>query len=99
MNDYIEIVTVPIITTIVYWLINLLKYTTKNDERVKQFLPFIAVLLGIASGAIAYFIIPEKMLAPNIGVSMVIGGASGLSSTGFHQLIKTSKEENTEDTD
>jgi hypothetical protein len=44
--------------------------------------------MGIAVSLIAYFFIPSVLPAESILVAVVIGGASGLSATGFHQIVK-----------
>ena len=88
MEQYIEMISVPVIATIVYWLINIIKIAVKGNEIFKRFIPLIAVVLGAICGLIAYYAIPNYILADNVFVAIVIGGASGLSATGTNQIIK-----------
>ncbi|HHU24060.1 MAG: phage holin family protein [Bacilli bacterium] len=83
-----ELISIPSIATIVYWVINLLKYTFNNSEKFKRFIPLIATLLGIVFGVVCFFSLPEIIPADNVFLAIVIGGASGLSATGSHQLLK-----------
>ena len=39
-------------------------------------------------GVIAFFAIPSIIPAENVVVAIVIGGASGLTATGAHQIYK-----------
>lgn len=88
MEELMRAVSVPAIVAIVYWIVNLIKYTTKNNEKVLTFIPLISAGLGILCGLIAFFIVPNIMPAENVVVAMVYGGASGLTATGFNQIIK-----------
>ncbi len=88
MEQYIELISVPVIATIVYWLINAIKYAVKENETFKRFIPLVAVGLGSICGLIAYYAIPGYIVADNVFVAIVIGGASGLSATGTNQIIK-----------
>lgn len=88
MEDMLVGASVPAIAAIVYWLVNLIKYTTNNDERVKKFIPLISSVLGVIFGLICFFLSPNIMPTSNVVVAIVIGAASGLSATGFHQIVK-----------
>ena len=88
MEDILSAASVPAIAGIVYWLVNLIKYTTKSNEKVKRFIPLISAGLGIVFAIIAFFAVPGIVPTENIFVTIVIGGASGLSATGFNQIIK-----------
>lgn len=91
-----DFITVPIIVSIVYGGITLLKKAVNNSEKVLRFLPIIAAVTGAILGIVAYFSMPEIIPASNAFVAVLIGGASGLAATGtnqvFKQLIK--KDEN-----
>ncbi len=84
----VEVICVPIITTCVYWIINLLKYTLNNNPKFKRFIPLTALGLGIIFGGVFFFGIPELIPTDNLIVALIIGGASGLSATGANQIIK-----------
>lgn len=84
----LEIICVPIITTCVYWIINLLKYTLNNNPKFKRFIPLTAMILGVIFGVIFFYGVPDIIPTDNLVVALIIGGASGLSATGANQIIK-----------
>lgn len=98
MEQYLELISVPAIAAVVYWVINLIKHTVGANETFKRFIPLLATGLGIVCGVVCYFAIPTIIPAENILVAIVIGGASGLTATGTNQVIKqlTNKDENNE---
>lgn len=83
-----EIITIPIITAITYTVIEIIKYATDNAPILKRFIPLIACALGIACGLIAFFFVPGVMIANNVFIAIVVGGASGLAATGIYENIK-----------
>jgi len=94
MEQYLELISVPAIATIVYWVINLIK-SVVNNEKFNRFIPLIATGLGVVFGVIAFFAVPSIIPAENIFVAIIIGGASGLTATGTNQVIKQlSKDKN-----
>lgn len=92
MEELLQIASVPAIAAVVYWVVNLIKYTTKYNEKLLTFVPLISSVLGVACGVIAFFAIPDIMPTDNIFVAVVLGGASGLTATGFNQIIKQLKK-------
>ncbi len=86
--EYLELISVPVIATIVYWVINLIKYAVKNNETFKRFIPLLSALLGAILGIIAFYAVPSIIPAQNVCVAILIGGASGLTATGTNQIIK-----------
>lgn len=94
MEEILNIVSVPTIAAIVYWIVNLIKYTTKYNEKVLTFIPLIATVIGVASGIIAFFVAPEILPTQNVIVASVIGGASGMSAVGFNQIFKQIEKSN-----
>lgn len=92
MEELLQIASVPAIAAVVYWVVNLIKYTTKYNEKLLTFVPLISAILGVACGVIAFFAIPDIMPTDNIFVAVVLGGASGLTATGFNQIIKQLKK-------
>jgi|GEM_PF-66499 hypothetical protein len=92
MEEYLEMISVPAIAVIVYFFVAVIKYAVKENETFKRFIPLISAGLGVALGIVAYFAVPQIMPAENVFVAIIIGGASGLSATGAHQIFKqTSK--------
>lgn len=88
MEELLNGASIPAIAAIVYWVINLLKHVTKSNEKLLTFVPLIAAVLGIGFALIAFFFVPGVIPTENALVAVVIGGASGLSATGFNQAIK-----------
>lgn len=89
----LEIIGVPSITVVVYWIINILKYTFNNSEKFKRFIPITAAVLGIICGVISFYFVPDIMPTDNLVVAIVLGAASGLSSTGTNQIFKQLKKD------
>lgn len=95
--EYLQIISVPAIATIVYWVVNLIKYAVKENETFKRFIPLISAALGAVLGLACFYALPDIIAAPNVLVAILSGGASGLSATGCNQVIKQltkSTEEN-----
>lgn len=92
MDELLNAVSVPAIVAVVYFIAELIKYTTKSNEKVLRLLPLIAAVLGLVCGVVAFFAIPQIMPTTNIVVAGVIGAASGLTATGFNQIIKQLKK-------
>jgi hypothetical protein len=92
MDEILTGASVPVIAAAVYWLIELIKYTVGGAEKFKRFIPLLSVVLGVAVSLIAYFFIPSVIPADSVLIAVVIGGASGLSATGFHQIVKQIKK-------
>ena len=88
MEAYLELISVPAIAAVVYWVINLIKYAVGENETFKRFIPIVAAALGAVCGVICYFAIPSIVPAENLLVAIVIGGASGLTATGANQVFK-----------
>lgn len=88
MEQYLNLISVPAIAAVVYWVINIIKHAVGENEKFKKFIPLIAAGLGIVCGIVCYYALPSIIPAPNIVVAIVIGGASGLTATGTNQIIK-----------
>lgn len=93
MEQYLELISVPAIAAIVYWVINIIKYAVKENETFKRFIPLISGALGIVLGVIAFYALPGIIPAENVIMAMLIGGASGLTATGVNQVIKQASVE------
>lgn len=92
MEEILTGASVPVIAAVVYWVVNLIKYTVGDKEGFKRFIPLVSTVLGVIFALVAYFFVPSVIPASNPLVAVVIGGASGLSATGFHQIIKQIKK-------
>ena len=88
MEQFMNIVSVPVIATAVYWAVNLIKHAVNGSEKFKRLIPVVSAVLGAVLGIIAYYAAPEIIIADNLFNALIIGGASGLSATGTHQVIK-----------
>ena len=88
MEQYLELISVPAIAAVVYWVVNLIKYIVGENETFKRFIPLIATALGVVSGVVCFYALPSIIPATNLLVAIVIGGASGLTATGANQVLK-----------
>ncbi len=86
--EYLELISVPAIVTVVYVLIEIIKKCVGENEKFKRFIPLIATAIGAICGVICFFALPSIIPASNVVVAIVIGGASGLTATGTNQIIK-----------
>ena len=86
--EYLELISVPAIATVVYWIINIIKYAVQENEKFKRFIPLISAALGAVLGVVAFYALPSIIPANNVCVAILIGGASGLTATGTNQIIK-----------
>lgn len=94
MEQYLELASVPVITIIVYWILDIIKSAFNNDEKFKRFIPLSACLLGVICGIVAFYALPGFIPAKNIVAAILIVGASGLSATGTHQIFKQLSKQN-----
>lgn len=88
MEELLNAVSVPAIVSVVYFIAELIKYAAKNNETVLRFIPVIAAVIGAVCGLVCFFAIPQIIPSNNVVVSLVYGAASGLTATGFNQIIK-----------
>ena len=86
--EYLELISVPAIVTVVYALIEIIKKCVGENEKFKRFIPLIATAIGAICGVVCFFALPSIIRASNVVVAIVIGGASGLTATGTNQIIK-----------
>jgi len=101
MDGYLNVISVPAIAFVVYWVIAIIKYAVGENEKFKRFIPLIAAVLGVAGGIICFYALPDIIPADNVVVAIVIGGASGLTATATNQMIKqiAKKDEKTDKND
>lgn len=92
MGELLTGVSIPTIAAVVYVVVELIKYTTNYNEKFLRFIPLVSAVLGLAFGLICFFAIPSIMPTNNVVVAIVIGAASGLTATGFNQIIKQSRK-------
>lgn len=85
----LEIVIIPSIAAVVYFIITLYKQTiAQGREPYLRVIPLISGVLGIVLGILAFYTTPETMPTESLFTAMLIGGASGLSATGTNQIFK-----------
>ena len=92
-----DFVAVPVIVTVVYTLISLLKKETKGNEKVLSRLPLIAAALGAVLGIVGFYAVPGIIPAENVFTALLIGVGSGLAATGTNQIFKQLGKKNEED--
>ena len=89
----LEIVCVPVITALVFAIVEIYKkYVAKDKKVLVAIIPIIAGAIGVVLGIICFYALPFMISATNLGVAMLIGGASGLSATGCNQIFKQLKK-------
>lgn len=88
MEGYIELISVPAIAGVVYWVIEVIKYTVNGSEKFKRFIPLTSAILGTLFGVICFYLVPTIVPSDNVVLAIVIGAASGLSATGTNQIFK-----------
>ncbi len=92
MSEYLNSVSIPVIVTIVYVVIDLIKTTIapyqKLSEKLSHFYPLLAVALGIITAAIMFYAVPDSISTTNLLVALAIGAASGLTAVGTNQVVK-----------
>ena len=88
MEQFMEIVSVPAIAAIVYGIISLIKTAVNNNETFKRLIPIISAVSGAVLGCVAFYLVPSMIVADNILMALIVGGASGFSATGTNQIIK-----------
>lgn len=101
MESALEIISVPVIAGIVYFVMAVYKTIVKNAPAIwTSLIPVWAAVLGIALGLVAYFLVPGVMPAENAFVAVLVGLASGLGAVGVHQVgkqIEKAKEDSDEE--
>ena len=83
-----EIIILPVITAISYAVVEIIKTATKSPEGLKRFIPLMAAGIGVVCALVSFFFVPDVLPTDNAIVAVVIGGASGLASTGLYENIK-----------
>ena len=87
--EMLEIVSVPVIIGIVYFVMEVYKALVKNAPAVwTNLIPVWAAILGVGLGIIAYFFVPAIMPADDVFTAILIGLSSGLGAVGIHQVGK-----------
>lgn len=88
MKEYVELISVPAIASVVYAIIEIIKHAVGGNEKFKKFIPLMSAVLGAAIGISCYYLMPNIIPANNELMAILIGGASGLSATGANQIFK-----------
>ena len=88
-----EIISVPAIVSVTYALIEAYKkWIAKGREKYLAFIPLIALILGGILGVVVFYIEPSIIIAKDVWWALIVGMASGLSSTGTNQVFKQLKK-------
>ena len=83
-----SIVTIPVISAIVYAIVDIVKTATNGSEKFKRLIPLFSAATGAIIGLIAFKFVPGVLDTQNAFIALVLGAASGLSATGTDQAIK-----------
>lgn len=95
-----EIVIIPSIAAVVYFIVTLYKQSIAQDrEPYLRVIPLISGILGIVLGIAAFYATPEIVPTDSLFTAILIGGASGLSATGTNQIFKQLTKEKDKDED
>ncbi len=90
--EIIETLSVPVIVTIVYAMMELFK-SAFGADKIGKFIPLFAVTLGALLGFCAFYLYPAIIPADNAFNAIFIGAASGWAATGANQTLKKLKKE------
>lgn len=82
-----EGINIPIIMTMTYGFIEILKSYFKN-EKFFSLIPIISAVFGTFIGLLIYYTIPQLIGSANFLEAVVVGACSGLSATGSNQISK-----------
>ncbi|GHU97870.1 hypothetical protein FACS1894211_00560 [Clostridia bacterium] len=88
MDNLLQIVSVPVITAVVYGAMELYKHVANGNEKFIRLIPVTAIILGAVLGVVAFYAAEEVIAADNVFTAILIGGASGSAATGGNQIIK-----------
>lgn len=89
----IEIICVPVIVALVFVIMEIYKkFIAKENKILIAIIPIIGAVLGIVFGIVCFYAIPSIIPATNVLTAILIGGASGLSATGYNQIFKQLKK-------
>ena len=75
--EYLELISVPAIVIVVYFIIEIIKKCVGNNEKFKRFIPLIATAIGAICGVVCFFALPSIIPASNV-----------VTATGTNQIIK-----------
>lgn len=89
--EVIETLSVPVIVTVVYAMMELFK-SAFGTEHIGKFIPLIAVAFGAVLGFCAFYLYPGIIPADNAFAAIFIGAASGWAATGANQTYKKLKD-------
>lgn len=82
-----EIVSIPVVATVVYAIIEVYKAVFKS-EKAKRVIPIVAGVLGSILGIVAFFACPAIVPTDNVFLAAVMGLFSGLGAVGVNQIYK-----------
>jgi FtsH-binding integral membrane protein len=93
-----SIATIPIVTTAVYGIIELLKYLfLNNNKKIKKFIPVFSAVIGGIITVVTFLLSPESVPCTAWHGALLMGCASGLSAVGVNQIKKQIQKQGGED--
>ncbi|MFI3229875.1 MAG: hypothetical protein R3Y23_06950 [Bacillota bacterium] len=90
--EAVQAASVPLIATIVYWVVNLVGHAIKKKDTFMRFQPLLSFSLGAGIGIFMYYITPDVNAAGDVLTAFIGGGTSGLSGSGFTAMFKSFKK-------
>lgn len=102
MENLVGIVSVPVITVIVYIVLAVYKKAVSGKADIwAALIPMWALFIGAILGVVAFYTTPNLVPAENVLAAMLIGIVSGLAATGANQVAKqlNSAADKKDDTD
>lgn len=85
----LEVVSIPVIVSIVYLVMAIYKKLVENKATIwTSLIPMWAAVLGAVLGVVAFYVVPEIVPAENVLVAIFVGMSSGLAATGTNQVFK-----------
>jgi len=83
-----ELISLPIIASIVYSILQFYRSAIKNQECFIKWIPLIAPLLGACVSIIIFYCFPDIIIGDVWYHALGIGLSSGFAATGIHQVGK-----------
>lgn len=80
--ESIGALSVPAITAIVYAAITAIKEICSENDRIKKYIPLIAMAAGMIIAAFAHIYAPGFLNASDMISALITGAASGLAADG-----------------
>ena len=88
----LDFCSIPVIATLCFGFVEVLKRTFHYDAKLKNAYPLIAAVLGTLLGVVAHIVDPSIMITDSVLTSALAGMVSGLSATGSNEIIQRMRQ-------